>query len=136
MPNLQNIISKYSKGNFPTYEFPEHDRSFTKLKDLELDKKYTIQALFINTKGKFGDQGVIYTNEFIINLPNHLLDLIKDLRSDEEVTEAINNRQLAFTVYSYATDTGRSGYSINITTSNAPSDNTKGRAFNNEDSNI
>ena len=135
MTNIQNIINKYGSA-FPEYDFPKRERQFAKLSELTEGTKYTIQALFINTKGKFGDQGVIYTNEFIINLPNHLLDLIKDLRSDEEVTEAINNRQLAFTVYSYATDTGRSGYSINITTSNAPSDNTKGRAFNNEDSNI
>ena len=131
MSNLQNIISKYSKGNFPTYNFDDKERSFKKLKDLPLDTKLTIEALFINTKGKFGDQGVIYTNDSIINLPNHLLSLVEDLRSDDEVTSAINSRQLAFTVYSYATDGGREGYSINITTTNAPSDDSKGRAFDN-----
>lgn len=131
MSNLQNIISKYSKGNFPTYEFEKKERSFKKLKDLPLDTKLTIEALFINTKGKFGDQGVIYTNDSIINLPNHLLTLVQDLRSDDEVTSAINLRQLAFTVYSYATDSDREGYSINITTTNAPSNDSKGRAFDN-----
>lgn len=129
MTNIQNIISKYSKGNFPTYDFPEQERTFAKLQDLSEGVKYTIQALFINTKGKFGDQGVIYTQDKIINLPKHLLELIKDLRSDDEVTSAINARQLAFEVYSYNTDEGRKGYSINIVTSDAPSEDSKGRAF-------
>lgn len=131
MTNIQNIISKYSKGNFPTYDFPEKQRDFVKLQDLTEGTKHTIQALFINTKGKFGDQGVIYTNNSIVNLPKHLLELIKDLRSDDEVTQAINERQLAFEVYSYNTDEGRKGYSINITTSDSPNQDTKGRAFDN-----
>lgn len=133
MTNLQNIISKYSKGNFPTYDFPERKRDFVKLQDLTENTKYTIQALFINTKGKFGDQGVIYTEDKIINLPKHLLELIKDLRSDDEVTSAINSRQLAFEVYSYNTDEGRKGYSINIVTADTPNQDSKGRAFNNEE---
>lgn len=133
MTNLQNIISKYSKGNFPTYDFQQKERTFAKLQDLSEGVKYTIEALFINTKGKFGDQGVIYTQDNIINLPKHLLELIKDLRSDEEVTSAINSRQLAFEVYSYNTDEGRKGYSINIVTTDAPNQDSKGRAFNNED---
>lgn len=131
MTNIQNIISKYSKGNFPTYDFPEVERQFCKLSELSEGLKYTIQALFINTKGKFGDQGVIYTNHYIINLPKHLLELVKDLRSDDEVTQAINSRQLAFEVYSYNTDEGRKGYSINIVTSDAPNQDSKGRAFDN-----
>lgn len=133
MTNIQNIISKYSKGNFPTYDFPESKRDFAKLQDLTEGTKYTIQALFINTKGKFGDQGVIYTEDKIINLPKHLLELIKDLRSDDEVTSAINSRQLAFEVYSYSTDEGRKGYSINIVTSDAPNQDSKGRAFDNKE---
>lgn len=136
MTNIQNIINKYGSA-FPEYNFPDGERQFAKLQDLSEDVKYTIHALFINTKGKFGDQGVIYTQDniinqyYIINLPKHLLELVKELRSDDEVTQAINNRQLAFEVYSYSTDEGRTGYSINITTSNAPSEDSKGRAFDN-----
>lgn len=130
MTNIQNIINKYGSA-FPEYNFPEGERQFSKLQELNEDTKYTIQALFINTKGKFGDQGVIYTSDKIVNLPKHLLDLVKELRSDDEVTQDINERQLAFEVYSYSTDEGRTGYSINIATSNAPSEDSKGRAFDN-----
>lgn len=131
---VENILNKYSKGNFPTYDFPKQDREFAKLQDLETGKRYTIEALFINTTGKFGDQGVIYTGDLMVNLPNHLLQLTKDLRSDSEVTEAINSRQLAFEVYEYSTDQGRQGRSINIVTAEAPSSDSKGRAFDNNDS--
>lgn len=130
MTNIQNIINKYGSA-FPEYNFSEREREFAKLQELSEGVRYTIQALFINTKGKFGDQGVIYTEDKIVNLPKHLLELVKELRADNEVTQAINERQLAFEVYNYSTDEGRVGYSINIVPSDAPSQDTKGRAFNN-----
>lgn len=130
MTNIQNIINKYGSA-FPEYNFPEREREFAKLQELTEGTRYTIQALFINTKGKFGDQGVIYTQDKIINLPKHLLELVKELRADNEVTQAINERQLAFETYTYSTDEGRTGYSINIVPSDAPSEDSKGRAFNN-----
>lgn len=119
MADVKNILNKYSNGEFPIYDFEKTDREFAKLSELELKTKYTILALFINTSGKFGDQGVIYTEDKMVNLPNHLTQLIKDLRSDSEVTQAINERELAFEVYSYESDNGRSGYSINIVESEA-----------------
>lgn len=130
---VENILNKYSNGGAPQYDFDKHDRDFKKLQDLKEKTRYTIEALFINTKGKFGDQGVIYTSEAIVNLPNHLTKLIEDMRNDQEVTDAINARQLAFEVYEYVSEQGRQGYSINITTANTPSDNSKGRAFNNDE---
>lgn len=132
MTNIQNIINKYGSA-LPEYNFPKTEREFAKLSELAEGSVYTIQALFINTKGKFGDQGVIYTSDKIVNLPKHLTSRINELRSDDEVTQAINSRQLGFETYSYTTDAGRSGYSINIVPSNAPSEDTKGRAFNNEE---
>lgn len=130
MTNIQNIINKYGSA-FPEYNFPERERQFSKLSELTEGTKYTIQALFINTKSKFGDQGVIYTEDKIVNLPKHLLELVKELRADSEVTQAINERQLAFETYLYSTDEGRTAYSINITTSESPNQDTKGRAFDN-----
>ena len=130
MTNIQNIINKYGSA-FPEYNFPERERQFAKLSELAEGSVYPIQALFINTKGKFGDQGVIYTTDKIVNLPKHLLDLTKEMRADSEVTEAINKGQLGFETYSYSTDEGRTGYSINIVPTNSPSDDTKGRAFDN-----
>lgn len=135
MTNLNNILNKYGNTN-PSYNFDKKDRPFLNLVDLKLADegvRYPIQALFINTSGKFGPQGVIVTEDAQVNLPKHLTDLVKELRQDQEVTDAINARQLAFEVYSYTSDAGHVGYSINLTTADAPSSNSKGRAFDNND---
>ena len=127
---VENILKKYSNGGTPQYDFNNEDREFVKLQDLKTNVKYPIEALFINTKGKFGNQGVIYTIGSIVNLPNHLTSLIEDMRNDSEVTDAINARKLAFELYEYKSDQGRQGYSINIVEND---DNTKGRAFYNSE---
>lgn len=133
MTNIQNIINKHQTVA-PSFNFEEKEREFKKLAELKEKTKYTILAVFINTKGKFGDQGLFVTDDFQVNLPPHLLDLAKDLRQDDEIIDAINNRQLAFEIYEYNGKNGV-GYSLNLVPSEQPTqDNTKGRAFNNDES--
>lgn len=131
---VENILNKYSNGGTPQYDFIKNEREFKKLQELNVSVQYPIEALFINIKGKFGNQGVIYTSDYIVNLPNHLTSLIEDMRSDSEVTEAINERKLAFEVYQYESEQGRKGYSINVVENNQ--DDTKGRAFDNSEDNL
>lgn len=64
-------------------------------------KTYPIEALFINTKGKFGDQGVIISGDYIVNLPNHLTEMIEDMRQDSEMVDAINQRLFDFEIYEF-----------------------------------
>ena len=134
MTNIKNLISKHQTVA-PNFDFPEKEREFKKLTDLELNKKYTILAVFINTKGKLGHQGILITDEHQVNMPLHLTDLAKDLRQDQEIIDAINNRELAFEIYQYNGKNGV-GYSLNLTPSDEPNeqDDTKGRAFNNDES--
>src|SRR5699024_5804907 len=128
---INNIIKKH-QNVVANFEFEEKERPFKKLKELHNEQpkaRYTILAVFINTKGKFGDQGVFITDNFQVNLPPHLLDLSQELRQDDEVIEAINNRELAFEVYQYNGKNG-TGYSINLVPSSEQNaqDDTKGRA--------
>ena len=134
MTNIKNLISKHQTV-VAQFDFPEKEREFKKLAELQENTKYTILAVFINTKGKFGDQGLFVTDDFQVNLPPHLLDLAHDLRQDQEIIDAINNRELAFEIYQYNGKNGV-GYSLNLVPSaeqNAQ-DDTKGRAFNNDES--
>lgn len=128
---VENILNKYSNGGAPQYDFIKNEREFKKLQELNVSVQYPIEALFINTKGKFGNQGVIYTSDYIVNLPNHLTSLIEEMRNDSEVTDVINARKLAFEVYQYESEQGRKGYSINILENKQ--DDTKGRAFDNSE---
>lgn len=136
MTNINNIIKKH-QNVVAKFDFPEKEREFKKLEELhnqQPNARYTILAVFINTKGKFGDQGVLITNDYQVNLPPHLLDLSEDLRQDEEVIEAINNRELAFEIYQYNGKNG-TGYSINLvpSTEQNEKDDSKGRAFDNDE---
>lgn len=135
MSNINNIIKKHQTV-VAKFNFEEKERDFKKLEELykSNETKHTIVAVFINTKGKFGDQGVFVTNDYQVNLPPHLLELAQDLRQDEEVIEAINNRQLGFEIYDYVGNNGK-GYSINLIPIEEPQqDDTKGRAFQSHES--
>lgn len=134
MTNIKNIIGKHQQV-VANFNFEEKDRPFKKLTDLNLNQKYTILAIFINTKGKLGHQGIIITEDYQVNMPMHLTDLAKDLRQDEEVIEAINNRQLAFDIYEYTNDFGKAR-SLNLVPSAEANekDDSKGRAFDNDES--
>ena len=134
MTNIKNIISKH-QNVVANFSFEEKDRPFKKVAELKENTKYTILAVFINTKGKLGDQGIFITDEFQVNLPMHLTDLARDLRQDEEVIEAINNRELAFEIYEYKNDFGKA-YSINLVPSAEANEqnDSKGRAFDNDES--
>lgn len=136
MTNINDIIKKH-QNLAPSFEFPKKEREFKKLEELynqQPSARYTILAVFINTKGKYGDQGIFVTNEYQVNLPSHLLELSQNLRQDEEVIEAINNRELAFEIYQYNGKNGK-GYSINLTpnTQSDEKDDSKGRAFDNDE---
>lgn len=136
MTNIKNIINKHQTVA-PKFDLPEKEREFKKIVELhnqQPNARYTILAIFINTKGKFGDQGIFITNDYQVNLPPHLLELSQDLRQDDEVIQAINNRELAFEIYEYNGKNGK-GYSINLvpSTEQNEKDDTKGRAFNHDE---
>lgn len=133
MTNIKNLINKHQTV-VAQFDFPEKEREFKKLAELQEKTKYTILAVFINTKGKFGDQGLFVIDDYQVNLPPHLLDLAHDLRQDQEIIDAINNRELAFEIYQYNGKNGV-GYSLNLVPSEQNAqDDTKGRAFNNDES--
>lgn len=63
--------------------------------------RFRIEAFFINTKGKFGDAPVCYTPEFIVNLPQHMLNIVKDIMQDQEVTDQVNKGEAKIYFYEY-----------------------------------
>ena len=111
------FASKYNKGN-PTFKVKLHEPAYTTLADLHnengSDHVYPIAGLYINTKGKYGPQGMIAINDsLMVNLPSHLTETVEEMRKDAEAVEAINNGQAGFKIYLYQTKNGRTGYSVN-----------------------
>lgn len=103
---MSNFASKYNKtAAHYNYIFPS-DPVYRKLEDLydkkEPEKIFPVYALFINTKGSYGEQAIACTeNEVIINLPMHLVDTVKKMREDDELTDAINADKFGLKIRTY-----------------------------------
>ncbi len=117
MTNVKDILSRH-QNTLARFEFEEKEREFIKLSELVekygMKKEYIVRALFTNKESKFGEQGVIVTDDYNVNLPNHLTELIKDMRQDEDVVDIINAGEVQFTIYEYENKKGQKGYSINF----------------------
>lgn len=101
MANVKDLLNKYSNGAAKFEYDNEKEREYIKLGELDSSKTYPIEALFINTKGKFGNQGVIISGDYIVNCPQHLTEMIEDMRQDAEMVEAINHRLFDFEIYEF-----------------------------------
>lgn len=122
MANVKDLLNKYSNGTSKFEYNNEKEREYIKLGELDSSKTYPIEALFINTKGKFGNQGVIISGDYIVNCPQHLTEMIEDMRQDAEMVEAINQRLFDFEIYEFESKKyNRTSHSINL----VPSENAK-----------
>ena len=111
------IAGKYNKGKVFDFTIPENFE-YKSLSDLYSTKGseavYTVKALYINTKSKFGKSPVIATTECLVNAPAHLMDIVNVMLMDEEVIDAINNNKFGFKIYQYEDKKfNRICYSIN-----------------------
>ena len=98
-----SFANRFNKGK--KFDFNTEGLEFTSLADLYnsngADKQYTLKAIFINTKSKFGDTPVFASPEFLVNAPMHMLDTVKEILSDNDAITAINNGEVGFTIYPY-----------------------------------
>jgi hypothetical protein len=65
------------------------------------DQIHMVNALYINTKGKYGDAPVIATDNELVNAPQHLVNTVKDIMKDGESISTINNGYAGFKIYPY-----------------------------------
>jgi len=64
---------------------------------------YPVRAIFINTKGKYGEHPQVATDSYFISLPSHLTATCKDILADDESVETINRGLVGLKVYEYTT---------------------------------
>ena len=98
-----------------TYD-KEKSRPYTNLETLYKkhgeNKVYKVLGLYIN-EGKFGEQGSAVLEDEQVNLPKHLVPVIKEIRSDEKLVSDINAGLVGFKIYKYHTKKyGVNAYSI------------------------
>lgn len=107
------VLEKFNKGTGFDFQTPK-DFNFMNLSDLAQDEsreRFLIKSMFINTKGKYGDNPVIVTDKELVNIPEHMLDTIKEMIATEEVVNLVNNDGAFFEIYEYTNQWG-ANYSI------------------------
>ena len=114
-----SIASKYNKNKMNVFSFQiPKDFEYRSLIDLfnnnGKDHVYKVRAVYINKKSRFGESPVFATDDCLVNLPQHLTDVAREIMRDEETVNAINDGKFGFTIYPYVTN-NRKGicYSVN-----------------------
>lgn len=101
-----SFAKRFNKGK--KFDFNTEGLEFTSLADLYNNNGeeniYLLKAIFINTKSKFGDTPVFASTDFVVNVPQHLLDTVKDILNDEDAIADINNNKVGFTIYPYKSE--------------------------------
>lgn len=95
----------------------EKTRPYTKLEDLYKkygkDKIYKVLGLYVNN-GRYGEQGTAVLDDVQVNLPKHLVPVIKEIRADEDLVNDINEGKVGFKIYEYYTRKyNKTAYSVN-----------------------
>lgn len=111
------IANKYNNTRKQyRYEYPENP-VYIKLKDLpvgtntEPEKIYPVKALYISSKGRFGDQPCLAMgSDTIVNLPSWMLDDVRQMMNDPEATQQINDGLLGFRIRIRAGKNGKKDY--------------------------
>lgn len=110
-----SIINKYNKGKMFEFNTPE-DFNYKSLSDVVkeygINAIHQVNAIYINTKSRFGDAGILVTSNEMVNLPTHLTPTIKAMIADDEIVDLANDNKLGFKIYEYNSNNGR-GYSVN-----------------------
>lgn len=111
---MSDLLKKYNRSTGYTFRRPQ-GFTYKSLKELLLtsDKMvHRVNAFYINTKSRYGNAPVVATDECFVNLPSHLLRTVEEMMNDDELTEAINQGRIGFTIYEYKGKNGL-GYSVN-----------------------
>lgn len=110
-----SFARKFNVGN--VFEINTDGMSFCKLSDLYgkhgENAIFEIGGLFISQGGVYGPNPVIITPTMLVNLPNHLLETVRNIISDDEAIDIIKQGLVGFKVREYQNkDINKTCYSI------------------------
>ena len=112
-----SFLNKYNKSEKKFNAVIGDNVNYLSLNDLVVSHKNTdvfkIDGLYINTKSKFGERPIVLTGNYLVNLPQHLTDTVKQMINDSDLVQMVNNGQVGFSFYAYQGKDGRIYNSIN-----------------------
>lgn len=107
-------ITDYNREPFAFTRQPEKDAPYVKMADLykaNPEAVYTLAGMYINTRSRYGDNPVLYTDKFYVNAPQHLLHTVEKIVKDSDTVDQINAGRAGFKIYSYEAN-GKTCYSV------------------------
>lgn len=119
--NFDNDLNKGVKRF--DYELTEK-HEYRKLEELYKDNKdgvYVVRMFYTNKKSMYGENEVVVTDDYIVNLPKNLTETVEKIVKNEEYLKLIDEGKFAFNIYEYEYNQGKEtklAYSVNWGTSN------------------
>jgi len=114
-----NLIDGLNKGT-KKFDYELTDKhEYKKLEELYKENKdgvYIVRMFYTNKKSLYGENEVVVTDDYIINLPKHLTETVKKIVNNEEYVKLINEGKFVFKIYEYEYRQGKElkkGYSVN-----------------------
>lgn len=114
-----NLIDGLNRGT-RKFNYELTDRHvYKKLEELYKENKngvYIVRMFYTNKKSLYGENEVVVTDDYIINLPKHLTETVEKIVENEEYIKLINEGKFAFNIYEYEYKQGKEvkkGYSVN-----------------------
>lgn len=78
---------------------------------------FPIYGLYVNKKSQFADRmPCAATDDFYINLPEHMMDNVDEILRDSSAIRAINNGEVGISIYPYEKNFYKNGKPINSKT--------------------
>lgn len=112
-----SFATKYNRGK--KFDIDTKGFEYVSLKELwEVCGEGTViplTAIYINRKGKFGKSPVFATDNCLVNIPTHMVDMCEEILSEPVNIKEINEGKVGFTIYEYHSDEYNTDfYSINF----------------------
>ena len=105
---------KFSK-NAAKFTFDSKGLPFVKLAEYAAENGINniipVKGMFTHNKSEYGEKGVIVTTTCCIDVPSHLINDIKLVRSDADMVAAVNAGHCGFKIYTYTDKNGKTRYS-------------------------
>lgn len=104
-----SFVKKHGNVKLFTFNVPDNF-VYKKPADLAaeygIDTVHKVNALYINNGGRYGESLVIATDNEMVNAPQHLVSVARDVFNDDESVALINNGKVGFELYEYTNQHG------------------------------
>lgn len=111
-------MSKITKTFNTNYAFNiDFEKDFISLKELKYSYGdgyiHLIHGIGINAKSKYGAHPFLETNNYLVDLPKHMLETCKQILSDSEMVQEIKEGLIGFKIRTYTDNKfGKECYTI------------------------